>query len=483
MNYLGIDIGTSSIKSIVINEKNEIIEEYNYPLTVKNIKENFSEQAPNDWVKGVLSNFDKIKSEIESISFSGQMHTLVPIDKNGEVVRDAILWNDGRSTEECLQATDVLNGEKNVLSITGNPFLEGFTLPKLLWIRNNENFNYEKINKILLPKDYIIYKLTGNIGIDYSDASGTGFLNIKENNWSDKILKELAINPEVLPNIFSSNDYRGTVLKGKFKGKKVFSGGADNAISAFGNGVVETGDTVISLGTSGTVLTVTEKKEPDEKGEIHFFNHVVKNKKYYMGVMLSATNSLNWFLKNIGNDFDLNDIETIIKKVKPGNDKVIFLPYLNGERTPLRDPAAKGVFFGIKNTTTKEDLLKSVIEGISFGINQSFELVKEKTDIKEIRITGGGSKNREWIKIIASMIKAPIGIPRIENGGAFGAALMAKYSQNDITLSEIKDITSINEYIYPDENYKKIYNFLSPEYMKLAKNIMNNFHSLNSLNL
>ncbi len=482
MNYLGIDIGTSSIKSIVINEKNQIVEEYEYPLIVKNKQNNYSEQDPEDWYKGVISCIKKIKSNVKSLSFSGQMHTLVPIDKKGEVIRDAILWNDGRSSKECKEATDFLGGEEKVLSITGNPFLEGFTLPKLLWLKKNEFENYEKIYKILLPKDYIIYKLTGNIGIDYSDASGTGFLDIKNNKWSDKILNELKISKEILPEIYESNEFRGQMNHEHMKNVLVYSGGADNPISAFGNGVLHKGDSIISLGTSGTVLAVSEKKEPDKNGEIHFFNHVMKNKRYYMGVMLSATNSLNWFLKNIGNDIKLNDIEKIIKKVKPGNDKVIFLPYLNGERTPLRDPTAKGVFFGIKNTTTKNDLLKSVIEGISYGIGQSYKLVKMKTDIKEIRITGGGSKNKEWVKILASIIKEPIGIPKAENGGAFGAALMAKYSINDVELSEIKDITSIKEYIYPDENYLKVYDILFPEYIKVTKSLMSNFHSLNSLN-
>jgi xylulokinase len=307
-------------------------------------------------------------------------------------------------------------------------------------------------------------------------------LNIINNEWSEEILKYLEIRKEILPEIYSSNEIRGAIKKGKFKGVKVYSGGADNAISAFGNGVTDFGDTVISLGTSGTVLTVTDKKEPDENGEIHFFNHVLEDKKYYMGVMLSATNSLNWFLNSIAKDMDLSDVEEILKNVKPGNDRVIFLPYLNGERTPLRDPSARGVFFGLKNSTTKMDLLRSVVEGISFGIKESFDLVKNKTEINEIRITGGGSKNLEWIKIIASMINKPIGIPKVENGGAFGAALMAKYSKNNITLEEIKSITSIKSYIYPDEYYSKVYSYLSPEYRNLTRNLMSNFHSLNSLN-
>lgn len=481
MNYLGIDIGTSSIKSVVINEKNEIIEDYTYPLKVKNIKNDYSEQDPYDWFDGVFKNMESINSNIDVISFSGQMHTLVPLDRDGKIIRDAILWNDGRSTKECVEATELLNGEKSVLSVTGNPFLEGFTLPKILWMRNNEKDNFNRINKILLPKDYIIYKLTGNIGIDYSDASGTGMLNIIKNKWSEEILQKLSINPDILPDLYFSNELRGVVKKGKFKGTEIYSGGADNAISAFGNGIISFGDTVISLGTSGTVLTVTDKKEPDEKGEIHFFNHVLEDKKYYMGVMLSATNSLNWFLNNLATDIKISDVEESIKRVKPGSNKVIFLPYLNGERTPLRDPSAKGVFFGLKNSTTKSDLLRSVIEGISFGIEESFDLVKNKTEIGEVRITGGGSKNIEWIKILASMINKPIGVPEIENGGAFGAALMAKYSKKNITLEEIKSITSIKNYIYPDDYYSKVYSYLSPEYRNLTRNLMNSFHSLNSL--
>jgi len=481
MNFLGIDIGTSSLKSIVINENNEIVEEYTYPLKVKSIKSNYSEQNPNDWFDGVLANLEKIKSNIDGISFSGQMHTLVLLDKNGEIIRDAILWNDGRSTQECFEATELLNGEKNVLSITGNPFLEGFTLPKILWMKKNETDNYNKISKILLPKDFIIYKLTGNIGIDYSDASGTGMLDIINNKWSKEIINKLNINSDILPDLYFSNELRGVVKKGKFKGVKIYSGGADNAISAFGNGIIDFGDSVISLGTSGTVFAVTDKKGPDENGEIHFFNHVLENRKYYMGVMLSATNSLNWFLNNLANDIEISNVESIIKKIKPGNDRILFLPYLNGERTPLRDPNARGVFFGIKNSTTKYDLLRSVIEGISFGIKDSFDLVKNKTKIEKIRITGGGSKNLEWVKIIASMINNPIGIPKVENGGAFGAALMAKYSKSNITLEEIKSITSIKDYVYPDNNYSKVYSYLFPEYKNLTRNLVNNFHSLSSL--
>jgi xylulokinase len=376
----------------------------------------------------------------------------------------------------------MLNGEKKVIAKIGNPFLEGFTFPKILWIKENEPENFKKINKILLPKDYIIFKLTGNIGIDYSDASGTACLNIKTNYWDEEILEKFEIDIDIMPELYGSFEIRGELkesLKRElgWKNVKIVSGGADNASASFGIGVSKIGESMVSIGTSGTVLTITEKKEPDLSGKIHYFNHVMQGEQYYMGVMLSAAHSLNWVKNKFFPTSDWEEIESRVSQSAPGSNGIIFLPYLNGERTPHRDPNARGVFFGISSLNTENDILRATMEGIAFGLRDSFELIKEKTNIEDIRIVGGGAKNKTWAKIIATNFNMPIKVPQIDEGGAYGAAMLAALGDNQ-QLEDVLGWIKFKEIIEPDNNKKTIYDKYYDLYKKLYNSLKEDFKIL-----
>ena len=340
---------------------------------------------------------------------------------------------------------------------------EGFTFPKILWIKENEPANFNKIKKILLPKDYIIYKLTGNLGIDYSDASGTACFNVNKNTWDSEVFEKFEIDISIMPDIYLSYDDRGE-LRNELKSQlgwnncKIVSGGADNAAAAFGIGISKKGESMVSIGTSGTVLTITENKKPDLEGKIHYFNHVLENKYYYMGVMLSAANTLNWVRDHFFPHSSWDEIEERINNSKPGSNGIIFLPYHNGERTPHRDPNARGVIFGISSINNENDILRATMEGITFGLRDSFELIKEKTEIKDMRIVGGGAKNKTWIKLVAANFKMPIKIPQIDEGGAYGASAccIRKWTKSRTCLKLVK----IKEIIEPDDNLFEIYDEL-----------------------
>lgn len=482
--YLGIDVGTTAVKALVVSEKGELIDSYSKGLEMEVPKAGWAEQDPKNWwekVYEILLEVSK-KHEISVIGFSGQMHSLVTLDKEYNEIRPAILWNDQRTSPQCKKATDMLNGEKNVIAKIGNPFLEGFTFPKILWIKENEPENFSRIRKILLPKDYIIFKLTGNTGIDYSDASGTACLNIKTNYWDEEILEKFEIDIDIMPELYGSYEIRGE-LKENLKRElgwenvKIVSGGADNASASFGIGVSKIGESMVSIGTSGTVLTITEKKEPDLSGKIHYFNHVMQGEQYYMGVMLSAAHSLNWVKNKFFPTSDWKEIESRVNQSAPGSNGIIFLPYLNGERTPHRDPNARGVFFGISSLNTENDILRATMEGITFGLRDSFELIKEKTNIEDIRIVGGGAKNKTWAKIIATNFNMPIKVPQIDEGGAYGAAMLAALGDNQ-QLDDVLGWIKFKEIIEPDNNKKTIYDKYYNLYKKLYNSLKEDFKTL-----
>jgi len=314
--YLGIDVGTTGLKGLVISEEGELLDSYSYSLEMKVPKPAWAEQDPEDWWNGVYEILKKVSRthRIDVIGFSGQMHSLVVLDENNKPIRPAILWCDQRTTPQCKKATEVFGGEEKVISKIGNPFLEGFTFPKILWLKENEGENFKKIMKILLPKDYIVFKLTGSIGMDYSDASGTACFNVKTNYWDEDIFETFGINMDIMPELYPSYGIRGELKESLqnelgWRNTKVVSGGADNASAAFGIGISKAGESMVSIGTSGTVLTLTDKKEPDLSGKTHYFNYVIKDKYYYMGVMLSAAHSLNWVKNRFFPSLDWAEIE------------------------------------------------------------------------------------------------------------------------------------------------------------------------------
>jgi xylulokinase len=467
---LGLDIGTTGIKALVVNEEGKVLDVFYRNLNIISKKPGWIEQNPEEWWDKTKSILKEVtgKYKINVISTSGQMHSLVILDKEDNLLYNSILWSDQRTYKEVEYANEKLGGEERVLEILGNPILTGFTLPKLLWLKNNYYDIYKKIDKIMLPKDYINYKLTGVHRIDYSDASGTAMYSIKEKTWNKEILEKFDINDEILPTIINSNEIVG-VVKDDFdlglKNTLVVAGGADNACSALGIGVIEN-ETMISIGTSGTVLKPIKNGNPDSR--IHLFEHVVPGIKYYMGVMLSATNTFNWFRENFVVE-KFEEINKNVSKILPGSNGIIVLPYLNGERTPYNDPYARGIIFGLSTFNTKWDVLKAIYEGVSFGLRDSLELIKKlNQEIEDITVTGGGSNSKEWIKILSDITGHNMRKTIINEGAAYGAAMLAYsgYSNKDLREISKKWIKYNEEIIYNKEN-KIIYDKIYEKYKKL----------------
>lgn len=482
--YLGIDIGTTGIKALVVSEKGNVLDMYNHKLKLNAPKPTWAEQNPEDWFEGTLQLLKKISKEhnISTLSFSGQMHSLVPLDKTNNVIRPAILWCDQRTTLECKEATEALGGEEKVINRIGNPILEGFTLPKILWLKKNEPPNFNKMETFLLPKDYVIYRLTGVKGIEWSDASGTAAYNVRTRNWDNELIKKLGLTENLFPEIYPSNSIRGYIKEPLLNdlgwGKvPVVSGGADNASAALGIGVARSGDTMISIGTSGTVLTVTDSKEPDTSGKIHYFNHILSEKSYYMGVMLSAAHSANWLKDEFFEGQSWKDIEKLISKSPAGARGLLFLPYLNGERTPHRNPNARGVIFGLSSVNDKKDVMRAVIEGITFGLKDSFKLIKDKTEVTRIRIVGGGAKNPVWCKIVASIFNCPIEVPEIDEGGAYGASMLAAMGDG-MDLTDVLSWIKVDRVVEPDVEAAGIYERIYPEFNELYNDLTERFDSV-----
>jgi len=475
---LGLDIGTSAVKALLMDQNGEIAAENSegYPLFTPN--PGWAEQNPEDWwqasqkvIKDLISENEIDNSKIDAVSFSGQMHSSVFLDENMEVIRPAILWSDTRTSAECEEIYERVGGVKELAKLVSNPALEGFTAPKILWLRNNEPENYKKVEKVLLPKDYIRYKLSGKLGMDLSDAAGTLLCDVKAEDWSEELMDKLDINPSIMPPVLRSIDVVGTVTAeaaektGLSTVTKVVGGGADNACGAVGSGIIKAGRVMASLGSSGVVVAQTEKTEADPEGRIHLFNHAVPGSYYMMGVMLSAGMSFKWMKEKMFND-DL-DYETLNKEaaaVEAGSEDLIFLPYLYGERTPHADADARGVFFGISGKHARGHFIRSVMEGVSFGLRDSLELIKERgVEIEEVRLIGGGAKSELWQQITADIFGETISILNVEQGPAFGAAIIAGvgagvFSDFESIVEELVDVVKTVDPIEENvEKYNKNY--------------------------
>ena len=441
MKYvIGVDLGTSSVKVLLVNRNGEVVQEISksYPLIQE--KSGYSEQDPEQWVmrttealSEVIASFNGDIADIEGISFSGQMHGLVILDCNKQLLRNAILWNDTRTTEQCQQIYEII-GKERLIQITQNVALEGFTLPKLLWVKQFETETFEKISTFLLPKDYLRYRMTGHIGMDYSDAAGTLLLDINTNEWSKEICDKLGINSSICPPLVESSNYVGNITKefaektGLSESVKVFAGGADNACGAIGAGILSEGKTLCSIGTSGVVLSYEESNTRDFGGRVHYFNHGKENAYYTMGVTLAAGYSLSWFKEKFASNESLNNFVSGIDKVPAGSHGLLFTPYIVGERTPYPDADIRGSFIGIDSAHTKDHFVRAVIEGITFSLNESIEIfrVSGKT-IDTVVSIGGGAKNETWLQIQADIFNANIVKLASEQGPGMGAAILAAY--------------------------------------------------------
>ena len=481
---IGIDLGTSAVKIILVNELGKVVLQTSksYPLIQE--EQGYSEQDPSLWVsqtieglKEIVNQFNGPVNSIEGISFSGQMHGLVLLDDQNEVIRPCILWNDTRTTKQCLAITSSFGEE--ILDLTKNKVLEGFTLPKLLWVKENEKENFHKIKTFLLPKDYVRFMLTGQLHMDYSDAAGTLLLDIDKKKWSDTIVDHFQIPSSICPKLVESYDCVGTITKkiseltGLSPSTKVFAGGADNACGAIGAKLTDEKTVLCSIGTSGVILAnEIEDSTLTYDGALHVFNHSKPNSLYSMGVTLSAGQSLNWlkqtFFKNVSFDAMLEGIE----EIPIGSLGLIFTPYLYGERTPHTDAFIRGSFIGIDARHTNKHFVKSVMEGITFSLNEIIHSYRQKgKTIEKVISIGGGAKNNLWLQMQADIFNAKVIRLDNEQGPALGAAMIAAYGLSwypsfeviaDLFLKEKDEFTpnvsNVKQYEQLMKIYQTVYN-------------------------
>ena len=489
MLFIGIDLGTSSVKLLLMDEQGQVknIVSREYPLYFPH--PGWSEQKPEDWyresiagVKELLEGFDK--NDVAGISFGGQMHGLVILDENDEVIRPAILWNDGRTVKEC----DYLNNEigKETLSkYTANISFTGFTAPKILWVKNEEPENFARIKKIMLPKDYLAYKLTGVHCTDVSDASGMLLLDVENRKWSKEMCDICHITEEMLPKLYESYECVGTVLPevatelGIPATVKVAAGAGDNAAAAVATGTVGDGNCNISLGTSGTIFVSSAKFGVDKNNALHAFCDA--NGAYHlMGCMLSAASCNKWWMDEIIGTKDYVEEQKAIEKL--GENHVYYLPYLMGERSPHNNPNARGTFIGMTMDTSRADMTQAVLEGVAFAMRDSYEVAKSLgIHITRTKICGGGAKSPLWKKIMANVLNIKVDVLETEEGPALGGAMLAAVACGAFPNVEAAaaKIVKVVDTVEPDaelaakyeeryQQFKQIYPALVPVFEKIV---------------
>lgn len=466
MLYIGVDLGTSAVKLLLMDEKGEIkkIVSREYPLYFPH--PGWSEQKPEDWFKQSMDGIKELTAEcdkenVAGISFGGQMHGLVALDENDEVIRPAILWNDGRTGEE----TDYLNqviGKEKLSEYTANIAFAGFTAPKILWMKKHEPDNFAKIKKIMLPKDYLAYKLSGSFSTDVSDASGMLLMDVKNRCWSKEMLDICGITEEMLPKLYESFEVVGTLKReiaealGLSADVKVIAGAGDNAAAAVGTGTVGEGMCNISLGTSGTIFISSKKFGVDEHNALHSFAHA---DGYYhlMGCMLSAASCNKWWNEEILKTKDFAAEQSRITKL--GENQVFYLPYLMGERSPHNNPDARAMFIGMSMDTTREDMTQAVLEGVAFGLRDSLEVARSLgIQMERTKICGGGAKSPLWKKIIANVMNMKVDVIESEEGPALGGAMLAA-----VGCGEYEDVETIAKKLV------KVIDTVEPEEELVAK--------------
>lgn len=479
MLYIGVDLGTSAVKLLLMDEKGTIknIVSEEYPLIFPH--PGWSEQRPEDWEKAVVKGIKELtegfdKSQVAGIGAGGQMHGLVVLDKEDKVIRPAILWNDGRTQAE----TDYLNtviGKEKLTEYTGNIAFAGFTAPKILWMKNNEPENFAKIAKIMLPKDYINYVLTGVHSTDYSDASGMLLLDVKNKCWSKEMLDICGISENVMPHLFESYEEIGTLKPeiaaelGLSANVKVVAGAGDNAAAAVGTGVVGEGGCNISLGTSGTIFISSKKFLVDDANALHAFAHA-DGGWHLMGCMLSAASCNKWWMDEIIRTTDYAGEQKGITDEKLGKNHIYYLPYLMGERAPHNDAAARSCFIGMTMDSTREDMTQAVLEGVAFGIRDSLEAARALgLDVKSSMICGGGAKSPLWKKMVANILGIELTVPETEQGPGYGGAILAAVACGEYaTVQEAADaLIKVTDTVKPDPELVAAYDIKYQVYHSL----------------
>lgn len=485
MLYIGIDLGTSAVKLLLVDEKGTIHAEVSKEYPVFYPQSGWSEQNPEDWLRAVIDGVKELtndvdKEKIVGIGCGGQMHGLVVLDENDNVIRPAILWNDGRTQNQVEYLNNVI-GKDKLTEYTANIAFAGFTAPKILWVKENEPDNFAKIAKIMLPKDYINYILTGVHSCDYSDASGMLLLDVENKCWSEQMCEICSVKAEQLPTLYESYDVIGTLKTEIAKelnlseNVKVVAGAGDNAAAAIGTGTVGSGKCNISLGTSGTIFISSENFGVDKFNALHSFAHA-DGRYHLMGCMLSAASCNKWFMEDILGSGDYAGVQQAITDEKLGRNSVYFLPYLMGERSPINDTNARATFTGMTMDTTRADMLQAVFEGVAFAIRDSFEVAKSLgIGISRSNICGGGAKSALWKKIMANVLGIELDLLKTEQGPGYGGAILAMVGCGEFESVDeaCAELIEVSDTVYPDEEltalYEKKYNNFKKIYPALKK--------------
>jgi xylulokinase len=435
--FLGIDSSTTATKALLMDEDGRVVSIGRSEYGFETPKPLWSEQSPESWwlatvdaIKQALAEAEIDGASVRALGMTGQMHGLVLLDKAGEVLRPAILWNDQRTQAECDEIRELV-GRDRLISVTGNDALTGFTAPKILWVARNEPEIYENIDRVLLPKDYVRFRLTGEYAIDKAGGSGTILFDLAARDWSSEITRDIGIDPSWLPPTFEGTAVTGgltgeaAAATGLTPGTPVVAGGGDQAANAVGVGAVSPGVIAMSLGTSGVVFASTDHPAIEPEGRLHAFCHAVPNTWHLMGVMLSAAGSLRWFRDTVSPGTSYQSLDAAAASVHAGANGLLFAPYLSGERTPYPDPLARGAFVGLTLRHGVGHMARSVLEGVAFGLRDSVELIASMTTLGEVRVSGGGAQSGVWLQIIADVTGLPVRVVGTAESAAHGAALLA----------------------------------------------------------
>ncbi|XPF94440.1 xylulokinase [Colwellia sp. RE-S-Sl-9] len=484
--YLGIDLGTSGVKVILLDDNDKIIEQASASLTVSRPAPLWSEQDPSDWWQATNDAIATLKaknsealSSVVAVGLSGQMHGATLLDNNNNIIRPAMLWNDGRCEQQC---KTIEAREPNTRAITGNIAMPGFTAPKLVWLKENEPENFNKVAKVLLPKDYLRFLMTGDYASDMSDSAGTLWLDVEKRQWSEKMLTATDLTIEQMPALFEGTEITGYLTKDiaeqwGMNQVPVIAGGGDNAAGAAGIGVINPNEAFLSLGTSGVYFVANETYNPNPDSAVHTFCHCIPNTWHQMSVILSAASCLTWVTQLTGFKDEKSLLDEVEKLDFSVPSSVIFLPYLSGERTPHNNPNAQGVFFGLGHNTNAAELGRAVLEGIAYAFNDGQEaLMAAGTQIDTVSVIGGGSRSKLWGKILASVLNKPL---TYRNGGevgpAHGAARLAKVGVNKVDASTVCVTGDIVHVIEPDQTMANNYETQKHKYQQLYLSLKEHF--------
>jgi len=492
--FLGIDVSTTGSKALLIDQDGTVAASVSNPHTLQTPEPLWSEQDPGEWweastrsIQQALQQAGIEGGQVAAIGLTGQMHGLVLLDEAGQVLRPAILWNDQRTQAQCDQIHERI-GKDRFIQISGNVALTGFTAPKILWVKEHEPEVYERVKHILLPKDYLRYRLTGEYAMDRAGGSGTVLFDLRSRTWSPELLEALEIDPQWMPPTYEGPEFTGALnaqaaqATGLVEGTPVAAGGGDQAAQAVGVGAVEPGIVALTLGTSGVVFATTPSPLIEPEGRLHAFCHAVPGMWHFMGVMLSAAGSLQWYRDQLAPEASFDALLDEAASIPAGSEGLQFLPYLSGERTPHPDPLARAAWVGLTLRHGRGHMTRAVLEGVAFGLKDSFALIQAAGlgEIHQVRASGGGTKGALWRQILASVLECELITVNTSEGAAFGAALLAGVGAGawpDVAAA-CRGVVEATGSTQPDEEQVEAYRAAYPIYRELYPSLKSSFRRM-----